>query len=236
MSELWNEFRALSSLSHPNIVAFKQALHAKENLYIVTELAGPRNLARHIAAEGDSLNEDQARALFRQINDAIQYCHAHGFAHRDLKPENIAVSDSGVVKVLDFGLSVNFVRKPVCSDRVGTMQFAAPEILLWNCRYEPAPVDMWSMGVVLLEMLWGKNAIQTLLGWTSTQPTTQYALALQKFFSEPGRFAEEIQMSVARGDVPQIAMSLLIEILNPEPSERPSADSVATSAWLQAVA
>jgi len=100
--------------------------------------------------------EDDAKRIFRQILQGIEYLHSQNIAHRDLKPENILLTEDQQVKITDFGLANSVtVMKSIC----GTPQYVAPEIMRlqtnWNAGTYGVQVDMWSAGVLLYIMLSG---------------------------------------------------------------------------------
>jgi len=73
------------------------------------------------------LTEDVAASLFRQICEAVKFCHSKQIVHRDIKPDNMLLDDEGVVKICDFGISKRIGRE-LLTDFVGTPAFMAPEI------------------------------------------------------------------------------------------------------------
>ncbi|KAK9931874.1 hypothetical protein M0R45_019130 [Rubus argutus] len=100
------------------------------------------------------LSEGEARKLFQQLIDAVDYCHNKGVYHRDLKPENLLLTSNGNLKISDFGLSA--LRKPgdMLSTKCGSPSYVAPELLV-NKEYDGAAADVWSCGVILFELLAG---------------------------------------------------------------------------------
>lgn len=96
------------------------------------------------------LPEPQARDIFRQIAEAMDYCHRHRIAHRDLKPENVVFCSSPgsphrLVKLTDFGLSNNYHEGEMMKTMCGSMVYSAPEVLLQEPYHGPA-ADVWSLG------------------------------------------------------------------------------------------
>ncbi|KAG5456694.1 MAG: kinase-like domain-containing protein, partial [Olpidium bornovanus] len=122
---LVREVLVLKLLEHPNINRLLEVVDTPAAVYLVLEYISGGELFDRICAAG-RFGESDARAYFRQILSAVQYCHAHGVAHRDLKPENILVDKDGVLKLIDFGFS-NLMRKGSHLDTFcGSAAYAAP--------------------------------------------------------------------------------------------------------------
>jgi Tol biopolymer transport system component/predicted Ser/Thr protein kinase len=160
------EARAASALNHPNILTIYDVGQADGRHFIATEFIAGRTLREKMAAERPDARE--ALAIAAQIAGALGAAHAAGIVHRDIKPENVMVRPDGLVKVLDFGLA-----KPLTSERntgrlggsfaislqtdprmlMGTLAYLSPE----QARGEKvdARTDLFSLGVVLYEMLTG---------------------------------------------------------------------------------
>lgn len=93
------------------------------------------------------LSEDAARVCFRQIFQAMAYCHGRGVAHRDMKLENLILTRGQDCKVCDFGLAKN-VAESAASTIIGTGKYVAPEVLA-GTGYDAFKSDIWSCGVCL---------------------------------------------------------------------------------------
>ncbi|KAJ7709205.1 hypothetical protein B0H14DRAFT_3525222 [Mycena olivaceomarginata] len=125
-------------LHHPYICGMREMIVHQHHYYMVFEYVNGEQMLDYIISHG-RLRERVARKFARQIASALDYCHRNNVVHRDLKIENILVSQSGNIKIIDFGLSNLY--DPSCS-----MQ-----------RSTPAPrVDLWSFGVVLYVLVCGK--------------------------------------------------------------------------------
>jgi tRNA A-37 threonylcarbamoyl transferase component Bud32/uncharacterized membrane protein len=153
------EARALARLNHPGIVAVHDFGEADGQPYFLMEFVEGANLRQVIRA--GKLPADQALALVTQVCEALQFAHDEGIIHRDIKPENILLDKRGRVKIADFGLA-----KLLGADRVdhtltathlamGTMNYMAPEQLDNAARVDHR-ADIYSLGVVLYEMLTGQ--------------------------------------------------------------------------------
>ena len=94
----------------------------------------------------------QVKCYMQQLFEALNYCHRNGILHRDIKPSNILLNEGGEVKLADFGLSRPFSGQKNYTNRVVTLWYRAPELLLGAQRYGPG-IDMWSAGCILAELL-----------------------------------------------------------------------------------
>ena len=166
------EAKVLASLNHPNIAAIYGLEKSGETPALVLELVEGPTLQDRIAKGPIPL--DEALPIARQIAEALEAAHEQGIIHRDLKPANVKVKDDGTVKVLDFGLAKAL--QPDLSDLdaansptmtmtaaatkmgviMGTAAYMAPEQA--KGRQVDKRVDIWAFGVVLYEMLTGRQA------------------------------------------------------------------------------
>src|SRR5262245_11788974 len=165
------EAKTLALLNHPNIAQIHGVEQAGRTHALVMELVDGEDLAQRLAR--GPLPIDDAIDVARQVAEALEAAHELGIVHRDLKPGNIKVRSDGVVKVLDFGLAKAL--DPVASGAGGAMQnsptFTSPAtqlgVILGTAAYmapEQAKgkavdrrADIWAFGVVLHEMLTGRN-------------------------------------------------------------------------------
>jgi serine/threonine protein kinase len=166
------EARAASALNHPRIITIYDIDHAEGADFIVMEYVSGKTLEQLIPAKGMKVPEAVRYAM--QIADALAAAHAAGIVHRDLKPANIMVSDSGQVKVLDFGLAklqeqnsstevenTRTIKQIVKTEEgtiVGSTCYMSPEQAEGN--KVDARSDIFSFGSVLYEMLTGKRAFR----------------------------------------------------------------------------
>ena len=160
------EAQVLASLNHPNIAH----IYGIEDAAIVMELVEGEDLAQRMARGPIPL--DEALPIARQIAEALEAAHDHGIIHRDLKPANIKLRADGTVKVLDFGLakaidptagsSTTAMNSPTLSIHataagliLGTAAYMSPEQAAGKAVDKRS--DLWAFGVVLLEMLTGRQ-------------------------------------------------------------------------------
>jgi len=121
---------------------------------MIMEFMDGGNLAKYLE-DRKRLSENEARILFRQLVDAVRYCHSQNVIHRDLKLSNILLNtNKTAVKLIDFGLSNYMMTGMLHNTFCGTPAFAPPEILM-SQKYIGPEIDVWSLGVVLFAMVAG---------------------------------------------------------------------------------
>lgn len=103
-SQVKKEITTMKKLDHPNIVRMKEVLMSNSHLYLVLEYVGGGELFTKIATQG-KLSENVAKRYFRQVMEAVRFCHNQYICHRDIKPENILLDDDDNVKIADFGFA-----------------------------------------------------------------------------------------------------------------------------------
>ncbi|XP_074358302.1 serine/threonine-protein kinase SAPK3-like [Apium graveolens] len=143
------------SLTHPNIVRFKEVLLTPSQLAIVMEYAAGGELFAKICSAG-RFSEDEARFFFQQLISGVSYCHSMEICHRDLKLENTLLDGSPTprLKICDFGYSKSALLHSQPKSKVGTPAYIAPEVLSRK-EYDGKIADVWSCGVTLYVMLVG---------------------------------------------------------------------------------
>ncbi|XP_043690273.1 serine/threonine-protein kinase SAPK2-like [Telopea speciosissima] len=143
------------SLTHPNIVRFKEVVLTPTHLAIVMEYASGGELFERICNAG-RFSEDEARFFFQQLISGVSYCHSMQICHRDLKLENTLLDGSSAprLKICDFGYSKSSVLHSQPKSTVGTPAYIAPEVLSRK-EYDGKIADVWSCGVTLYVMLVG---------------------------------------------------------------------------------
>lgn len=141
-------------LYHPYICGMREMIVHHHHYYMVFEYVNGGQMLDYIISHG-RLRERVARKFARQVGSALEYCHLNNVVHRDLKIENILISQTGNIKIIDFGLSNLYDPVTHLSTFCGSLYFAAPELL--NAKVYTGPeVDVWSFGVVLYVLVCGK--------------------------------------------------------------------------------
>ena len=156
------EARAASALNHPNIITIHEIGEAETTHYIVTEFIEGETLRTLLSRNGIELV--RALDIATQTASALAAAHVAGIVHRDIKPENIMLRLDGYVKVLDFGIAKLMPEGPAPSRGksfetnpgliVGTAHYMSPE-QAQGLKVDER-TDIWSLGVVLYEMLTGQ--------------------------------------------------------------------------------
>ncbi len=162
------EARAASALNHPNIVTIYEIGHVERTRYIATEYVEGENLRERMAR--GTLTLEEILNTGSQIAAALSVAHDAGIIHRDIKPENIMLRRDSIVKLLDFGIAKLTIVRPFNQSTdpealtrnlmktaphtvVGTISYMSPEQA--RGREVDARTDVWSLGVVLYEMVAG---------------------------------------------------------------------------------
>ncbi|XP_048354427.1 serine/threonine-protein kinase MARK1 isoform X3 [Sphaerodactylus townsendi] len=153
LQKLFREVRIMKILSHPNIVKLFEVIETEKTLYLVIEYASGGEVFDYLVAHG-RMKEKEARAKFRQIVSAVQYCHQKCIVHRDLKAENLLLDGDMNIKIADFGFSNEFTIGNKLDTFCGSPPYAAPE-LFQGKKYDGPEVDVWSLGVILYTLVSG---------------------------------------------------------------------------------
>jgi serine/threonine-protein kinase len=199
------EAQAAANLSHPHIVPIYDAAQTDDVTYIVMELLTGETLRQRLTAP---LAWQESMSFLLPLCDALAYAHKQGIIHRDVKPENIVFSDSGVIKLVDFGLAyvIGAPRLTRDSGMVGTPCYAAPE----QIRGESVDgrADVFALATVLYEVL-------------TSQPLflgDDRQVIYQILRDEP------VNLSSLQGIVPSPLLESLAHALAKDPADRYTAD------------
>lgn len=151
------EVDILKVCHHPSILAILDYFEGEQFIYTITEYCSYGDLYSWLEERNFAISEWQAAKLVAKLSLAVEYLHYLNIVHRDLKPENIMITNKEKdpdLKLVDFGLSKIMMPGKLCYDSVGTLSYAAPEVLLEQ-PYGKA-VDVWAIGVNAFLFLVGK--------------------------------------------------------------------------------
>ena len=198
------EARHTARLAHPNIMSVFDQGHVDDTLYLVMEYL-PGMTLRDLLNDYGTLTIEQSLDITQAVLQALSVAHREGILHRDVKPENVILVNDGRIKIGDFGLA-----RPVTNatdtgkSLLGTVAYIAPELLTRSQADNRS--DLYSVGIMLYEMLTGK---QPFTGETPMQVAVQHA-------QQPMPFAAESNPTVSRAvdDIIQWATQK-------KPSDRP---------------
>jgi len=197
------EARAASALSHPNVAVVYDVGHDGRQSFIAMELIDGESLRARLGT--GPLPIERVQALGLQLAEGLQAAHAKGIVHRDIKPDNLLLTSSGTVKIMDFGIArLGDSALTETGALLGTLAYMSPEQILGN-RVDHRS-DLWSLGVVLYEMLAGHPPFAQ---------ETGAAVMYEILNREPSLVAER------RPDTPASLASLVGRLLQKDPTRRP---------------
>ncbi len=201
-----DESKAIAVLSHPNIVKVYDVSFGDRIQYIVMEYIDGITLKDYIEKKGP-LNWKEAIHFVLQILKALQHAHDKGIIHRDVKPQNIMLLEDGTIKVTDFGIarfSKNTTRSMTMTNKaIGSVHYISPE----QARGEStdAKSDLYSLGVMMYEMLTGK------LPFDSDNAVSVAIMQLQSDPEPPRKLNPEL---------PEGLEEIIIKTMQKEPKKR----------------
>ena len=146
------EIKLLQSLKHDNVVSLQEVMVEHNDCFMVFEYLS-HDLTGLLNHPTFKLEHAHKKHLGKQLFEGLNYLHRRGVLHRDIKAANILVSNTGQLKLADFGLARFFAKrgKPDYTNRVITIWYRSPELLLGETQYGPA-VDIWSAACVMIEI------------------------------------------------------------------------------------
>jgi serine/threonine protein kinase len=193
-----------SGLRHKNIVqTYEYGMTKQGEQYIVMELIEGMGLNFLIETRSPHL-EGRRVDLLRQIADGMEYIHKQAFIHRDMCPRNVMVTQEGLVKIIDFGLTVPY-RPEFCKpgNRTGTPNYLAPEVI--KRITTDHRVDLFALGVTAYELFIGG------LPWEKSQSIQ----TLQSHLNSPGKDPREF-----KPDLDKAVQRFLTKSIEREPRDR----------------
>ena len=206
-----NEITLQKSFDHPKIVKVKKYAEDDKKIYILLELC-KNNTLEHLIRKRGHLTEIETKCYIFQLIQGIKYLHNKNIIHRDLKPSNIFLDDKLELKIGDFGFvgklnNEKERRYTVC----GTPAFMAPEIIDKRKRGYSLDVDIWSLGIIMYNLLTG----QLPFNGNSKEPNQLY----DKILNQKLEFPQYPKIS-------NVAQNLLTQILEKNPKKRPGLNQI----------
>lgn len=205
------EVRVLQSFDHKNIVKVEEIVFDTKLIFVVMEYCSHGELFNFIVQNG-FLDDIIVKKFLYQLAEALVYLHDRHIAHRDIKPENILLDSELNVKLADFGLCHTINKKRLLSTPCGSPFYAPPEVVSGS-NYDGEKSDMWSLGVVLFTMCTGS------LPWREENQTKLLNQIIKSDYNVPL-------------SVPPHYRELIMKLMNPNPSERPTAYEITQIPWL----
>ena len=211
INKFHREAQSAAGLSHPNIVGIYDVGVSGSDHYIVMEYVPGHTLKRRIQADG-KLPVDEALNYAYQIADALASAHAAGIVHCDIKPHNILLSQDGTAKVADFGIARAVTESTITysGNVVGSVHYFSPEQA--KGTYITPKSDVYSLGVVMYEMLTGK------LPFTGETPVS---IAMKHLQEQP------VPLRKIDPNIPPIVESIVMQAMNKDPAARPDSAEMA---------
>ncbi|SDM63748.1 serine/threonine protein kinase [Fictibacillus solisalsi] len=183
------EAEAATSLDHPHIVSIFDVGEENNVYFIVMEYVKGKTLKQYIREKG-RLSVEESIQIIKQIASGMVAAHEHGIIHRDIKPHNILIDENGVAKVTDFGIALAITSATITHTNsvLGSVHYFSPEQARGGVAN--AKSDIYSLGVVLFEMLTGR------VPFTGESPVSVALKHLQEDVPEPRKINPEIPQSV----------------------------------------
>ncbi len=192
----------------PGVIRLIDYFDMSHSYYIVMERFNSKDLFDFISEEGP-LGENLARHLFRQVLDTVSQCHNRGVLHRDIKDENILIDlQTHQLKIIDFG-SGTYLHDAVYTDFEGTRVYSPPEWIKYR-RYKADGLTVWSLGILLYDMLCGDVPYET-----DEQIRTGDIV-----------WKDDVKIS-------PLAKDLIESCLRPDPDERITLSSIKNHTWMK---
>lgn len=257
-----SEFTIGKSLHHPNIVeSVRLCTHKGRWNYIMEYCKGGDLLAlcqmKYLQQEDRA---DDRACLVKQLVQGVAYLHRNGIAHRDIKLENLLLTEDSKLKITDFGVSDVFtgihpgLREAggqcgvgmeeeirLCTPGIcGSIPYMAPEVFQKKTRYDPRPIDIWSVGMCVLGLIFG-GTIWTVPDQEKSSSYANFLKAWDKFYTKHGPDAEVTDkvLNFPKFEPFELFIKspslrrLVWRMLSPDPAKRISAAEIMQTRWFR---
>ncbi|KAI8824266.1 kinase-like domain-containing protein [Fimicolochytrium jonesii] len=215
------EAALIESLKHPHIIRLLTTFETETHSCLVLEYIPNSDLYELMTAHPASLTEAFIKRIFSEMCSAVAHLHRNNICHRDIKIENILVDSDTGVKLTDFGLATRFTPGVLLTDRCGSEEYVAPEVIK-ALPYDGRKTDVWALGIILFALLTGELPFNVRPGSTLRSMFHRIATGSYKFPPpQPGR-----------PPVSDLAKDLIRKILTTNPVKRPSVEEVLSHPWL----
>ena len=198
--------------------------------YIILEYASKGELFDYIKIPQKGFGEKYAKIIFKNILEGINLCHMQGICHRDIKISNILLDENFKPKICDFGLAAPIQGKDgsgILKIPCGTEDYAAPELFLKR-NYKGVNVDVFSLGVVLMNLVTGKKGFGK-----ATRQDDFYRLIMTKRYNQ---YWDELSRAIGGFDFSQDFKNLFINMVCFDPNKRYDIDYILEKdPWLKDV-
>ncbi|KEY74820.1 hypothetical protein S7711_06507 [Stachybotrys chartarum IBT 7711] len=223
-----SEFNIARRLRHHNIVrTFDMCEDSRHRCYQTMEFCPGGDMLMLLSSAG-TLHPEEVGCFFKQLVQGVQYLHSMGVAHCDLKPDNLLLTQDGVLKIADFGLS-EYVRLPWEEDvhmvrgLRGSMAYMAPEIHTKR-RFDGQVADIWACGTIYVRMRTGRFL------WNIAKQNEDPNYAAYTASLRLGRGFEPLELLD-----PEDCRTVMYSMFDPSPSLRMTASQILESSWVDSI-
>lgn len=199
------EAQSAASLTHPNIVSIFDVGNEGSLYYIVMELIKGKTLKEIITEENGPLPWKWSLNVVTQIASALETAHKNNIVHRDIKPHNIIITEDGIAKVTDFGIAKAVSNSTITAfgTTIGSVHYFSPEHARGG--YTDSKSDLYSLGVVMYEMVTGKVPFDA---------DTPVSIALKHMQEEP------VPPIKVNKEIPFAVNQIILKAMKKDPNER----------------
>lgn len=214
LERLKSEIEVMRNLEHINIVKLYDVIYDETDTYayLILEYCSGGDLSKFL--DGKPMKEKWVRVYIKQLAAGMRYMISKKIIHRDIKPQNILLTKDNILKLTDFGFARYFDVNTIVETLCGSPLYMAPEIMKYK-RYS-IKVDLWSIGIILFEMLYGR---------TPYRAKTHYQL-LQMIDTKPIIIPKFIKIS-------DVCRDLIHRLLQKDPAKRMSWDEFFNHPWIR---